>query len=402
MIRVIVTGFGGKMGQAICTAIASRATEFTVAAGVDPYFEGASCNIPVYKSINDVKEEADAVIDFSRPEALHELLPYCREKGLFAIIGTTGLTDDDRAFLDSYALSVPVFNSGNMSLGVNLQLQLVKKAALTFGLGFEPEIVEKHHHLKVDAPSGTALMLADAISSQYPEDVKYMYGRYTRTERRKNAELGIHSVRGGTIVGEHECYFIGTDEVLEINHRAYSKQIFAQGALRAALFMQDKQPGLYSMQDIVMENDVLSNLYATDNQAIIMVKGMSGKAALREVFSKLAEVGIFVDMISVAKYDEVSFTVKSSKLYAACSQIEKLVDIMPDIRVYALDEITKITVEGIGMEFRHGIAAQIFEVMAEAGVEILMVTTSETKVSMAIENKSAQAALKALADNLDL
>ena len=403
MIRVIITGFMGKMGQAVLTAVQGRSQEFTAVAGVDPMFDGSAVYpLPVYKSIYDVKEEADAVIDFSRPEAIRSILPYCEKNGLFAIIGTTALTEEDRAFMDSYALSVPIFNSGNMSLGVNMQLQLVKKAAQTLGLAFEPEIVEKHHHTKVDAPSGTALMLADAISSQYPENIKYMYGRYTRTERRRNAEMGIHSVRGGTVVGEHECYFMGTDEVLEINHRAYSKQIFAQGALRAALFMADKQPGLYSMQDIVLENDVLSNIYATDDQAIVSVRGMSGKNALRDVFNALAEVGIFVDMISMARYGEVSFTVNNNKLYAACAQIEKLAAKMPDLRVFETLDITKITIEGIGMEFRHGIAAQVFEIFAEAGIEILLITTSETKISVAIESKITQAAIKALADHLDL
>ena len=401
MIRVIICGFSGKMGQAVYTAIKNRSSDFCAVAGVDPFIEGDS-PIPVYRSITEVRDKADAVIDFSRPESIHTVLPYCRDHGIFAVIGTTALTDEDRAFMDSYALSVPIFNSGNMSLGVNLQLQLVKKAAQTFGLAFEPEIVEKHHHLKVDAPSGTALMLADAISSQYPEKIKYQYGRYTRTERRKSAELGIHSVRGGTLVGEHECYFIGTDELLEINHRAYSKQIFAQGALRAALFMQDKLPGLYSMQDIVLENDVLSNLYAKDGQAIVLVKGLSGRNAVKRVFSAVAEVGIFVDMISMSHFDELSFTVQSEKLYAAVAQVEKLSSEMPGLRVYDVDSVTKITVEGIGMEFRHGAAAQVFECMADAGIDILMVTTSETKVAMAVESKSAETALRTLADNLDL
>ena len=401
MIRVIICGISGKMGQAVLTAVKGRASEFCAVAGVDPFLEGEYA-IPVYRSIEEVKEEADAIIDFSRPDSIHSILPYCKDHNMFAVIGTTALVDADREFMDSYALSVPIFHSGNMSLGVNMQLSLVKKAAQTFGLSFEPEIVEKHHHLKVDAPSGTALMLADAISSQYREKIKYQYGRYTRTERRKSAELGIHSVRGGTIVGEHECYFIGTDEVLEINHRAYSKQIFAQGALRAALFMRDKLPGLYSMQDIVLENDVLSNLYARDGQAIVMVKGLSGRGAVKRIFAVLAEVGIFVDMISMSHFDEVSFTVQSEKLYAAVAQVEKLSAEMPGLRVYDVDGITKITVEGIGMEFRHGAAASVFECMADAGVDILMITTSETKIAMAVESKAAETALRALADNLDL
>lgn len=400
MIKLIITGFAGKMGQALYNAALEKKGEFEVVAGVD-IKESAKYPIPVYANIDDVKETADGVIDFSRPQAIEKVLPYCCKHNMFAVICTTGFTPEQRGFMDSYATRVPIFTSGNMSLGVNLQMQLVKQTASTLGLAYEPEIVEKHHHLKVDAPSGTALMLADAISGQYPEDIKYSYGRYTRTERRKPTELGIHSVRGGTIVGEHECYFIGTDEVVEINHRAYSKRIFAEGALRAAAFMQDKQAGLYSMQDIVLENDVLSNLYAVDNQAVIMVKGL-GKYSIADIFKTVSEAGIFVDMISVAAFGEVSFTVNAAKLYDAVVRLEQLAENMPGMNVYDMDNITKITVEGMGMEFSHGVAAQIFEILENAGVKPILVTTSETKVAVAIENSYAQSALSALSYHLDL
>ena len=400
MIRLIIVGFTGKMGQAIYSAIQQKSTELCAVAGVD-ISKCENAPIPIYNSIDEVKEEADGIIDFSRPEAIYSTLPYCAKHGMFAVIGTTALSDDDRAFMDSYALTIPIFTSGNMSIGVNLQMQLVKNAAQTLGLAFEPEIVEKHHHLKVDAPSGTALMLADSICSQYNEDIQRKYGRYTKTERRKRNEIGIHSVRGGTIVGEHECYFIGTDEVLEINHRAYSKQIFAQGACRAAVFMKNMLPGIYSMQDIVNETNPHSRLYATDNYAVIMVKGL-GKNALSTVFGALADEDIFIDMISVAAFGEVSLTVKSAQLYDTVTCLEKLSGKIPEIQIYDLDDITKITVEGLNMDTSSGVASQVFEVLESSGIDPILVTTSETKISIAVENQYAQSALKALSDNLDL
>lgn len=398
MIKIIIVGFTGKMGQTIYNAVCSRPDDMTVVAGIDVSVPDNS-PIPVYTNINDVKEKADCIIDFSRPEALKSTLPYCKEHKLFAVIGTTGLSDEDKALMDSYAMSVPIFTSGNMSLGVNLQLQLVKTTAATLGLAYEPEIVEKHHHLKVDAPSGTALMLADSIKSQYNEEIKTVYGRYTKTERRKSNELGIHSVRGGTIVGEHECYFIGTDEILEVNHRAYSKQIFAQGALRAAVFMKDKLPGIYSMQDIVLDTNVPSKLYATGNQAIIMIKNLK-KNDLGDIFSSLGDSDIFVDMISISSFNEVGFSLASSKLYDAVSIIDKMGKSY--LRVSDIDGITKISIEGLGMESSCGIAAQVFEILENAQIEPLLVTTAESKIAVAVEDSLAQTALSAFSAQLEL
>jgi 4-hydroxy-tetrahydrodipicolinate reductase len=402
VIRVIIIGASGYMGRAVATAVENNSNDFTVVAGVSPSGRG-SFAFPVYKSISEVTEPADAIIDFSRPKAIYDCLPYCKEKKIPYIIGTTGLSEDDMRFIDSYANSVPIFISGNMSLGVNLQLQLVKSAAAALGVAFEPEIVEKHHHFKVDAPSGTALMLADAISSKSPEGKKYTFGRYTKTERRKQNELGIHSVRGGTIVGEHEVYFIGTDEIVEISHRAYSKQIFALGALRATKFMMSMQPGLYSMQDIVLENEVLSNLYVTDGQALIEISSLNDtKNGICDVFTALADASIFVDMISQAGLGRVSLTVRSKQLYDALSALNSLKATHKNMKVVEYDDITKLTVEGVGMETRHGIAAQVFEVLSASGIEPLIVTTSETKIQVGINSEFVSIAVNAIAERLDL
>ena len=374
MIKLILIGANGKMGQAIATAVKNNANEFSIVAGVSS--SDVKFDFPTYKSIEEIIEKADAVIDFTRPKAIYSVLPYCKEKKIPYIIGTTGFSEEDKRFIDTYANSVPIFISGNMSLGVNLQLQLVKSAAATLGVGFEPEIVEKHHHLKVDAPSGTALMFADAKSSKYPEGKNYTYGRYTKTERRKQSELGIHSVRGGTIVGEHEVYFIGTDEILEINHKAYSKQVFALGGLRAAKFMVSMQAGLYSMQDIVLENEVLSNLYVTDEQALIEISNLNDtKNGICHVFLALSNASVFVDMISQAGLGRVSLTVRNKQLYEALNALSSLKNTHKDMKIVEYDDITKLTVEGVGMEMRHGKAAQVFEVLNNAGIEPLIVTS---------------------------
>ena len=404
MIRIIIIGALGKMGQSVLDAIRTRSDEFTAVAGVDSGLESETLRqgLPVYPSIEDVEKEADVVIDFSRPEALRSLLSYCAGRGLVLITGTTGFSDAERALLDDYALSVPIFASGNMSLGVNLQLQLVKRAASILGDKFETEIIEKHHHFKVDSPSGTALMLADAISSQISGGLKYTYGRYTRTERRRPDELGIHSVRGGTIVGEHEALFIGEDEIVEVNHKAYSKRIFVQGALRAAQFMINKQPGLYNMQDIVLENDVVSHLYAEDDQCILKVTGISGCRDIRDAFCAIAKRGVFVDMISMSSPGAMSFTVPMKHQFIAKDELEAFPWNGGKASVTLIPNITKVVVEGIGMEFRHGVAAEAFSALCEAGVELLMISTSETKISCAIDAENAARALNALADYLDL
>ncbi|MBQ3109479.1 MAG: 4-hydroxy-tetrahydrodipicolinate reductase, partial [Clostridia bacterium] len=197
MTRIIIMGMCGQMGHNIASLAMSKPDEFTVVAGVDKYPKENPWGIPVEKSIFKVEEEADVIIDFSRPEALPAVLAYAKLKNMRVVIGTTGLSADDLDLIDQYATSVPIFHSGNMSLGVNLQIELSKRAAATLGEGFEVEIVEKHHHFKVDSPSGTALMLADGISTQFPKERQYMFGRHTKTERRKPNEIGFHSVRGG-------------------------------------------------------------------------------------------------------------------------------------------------------------------------------------------------------------
>lgn len=249
MIKILLNGVNGRLGQMLVSDIA--ATEgMEVVMGVDVAPDAIKNDFPVFASFDDATLDADIIIDFSRPAALHGLLDYAQKKNMGAVLATTGYTDTDKMMIAKYAGHVPLFYSANMSLGVNLQMALAQKAASVLHNKFDIEIVEKHHNLKVDSPSGTALSLAEAINSATQGQHEFVYGRHAANQRRQPGEIGIHAVRGGTVVGEHDILFLGEDEIIEINHRALSKQVFSQGALRAAQFIYGKPAALYSMQDI--------------------------------------------------------------------------------------------------------------------------------------------------------
>ena len=248
VVDLILIGCCGKMGAAVQAAV-STLEGCRIAAGVDP--RGGAADFPVYESLSQVQETADAIIDFSHPSALEGILSYCREHpGTAAVLCTTGYSQEQVQAIEAASASLPLFYSRNMSLGVNLLLELAKKAAAVLG-GFDIEIVEAHHNQKIDAPSGTALMLADAVNEARDNALKYTYDRHSQRKKREKNELGLHSIRGGTIVGEHQVIFAGMHETLTLSHSAYSKELFASGAVNAALFMKGRGPGLYSMKDMV-------------------------------------------------------------------------------------------------------------------------------------------------------
>ncbi len=249
MIRIILCGCNGQMGKAITNSVAER-DDCEIVAGIDINTERYS-DYPVFVSISDCDVAADLVIDFSHPSLLTPLLSYCKERKYPAVIATTGLSEEQKAEIAEASKEIPVFFSANMSIGVSLLSELAKKAAKVLSGSFDIEIVEMHHNKKIDAPSGTALMLADSVSQVLDEKPVYEYNRHAKRERRSKNEIGIHSVRGGTIVGEHEIIFAGHDEVIKLCHSAMSKEIFAVGAVNAGIFIADKEPGLYAMADFV-------------------------------------------------------------------------------------------------------------------------------------------------------
>lgn len=249
MTRIIMVGCNGKMGQVI-TGIVAADEDAVIVAGVD--ISEAKNDYPVYRSISDVKEEADAIIDFSSPKLLDPILAYAVEKQVPAVLCTTGYSTEEMEQINRTAEKVALLRSANMSLGINTMIKVMEAVTKTLAeAGFDVEIVEKHHNQKLDAPSGTALALADAINSQLNNEYDYKYDRSALREKRPKKEIGISAVRGGTIVGEHEIIFAGTDEVIEFKHTAYSKAIFGKGAVSAAKFLKGKEAGLYNMKHVI-------------------------------------------------------------------------------------------------------------------------------------------------------
>lgn len=250
MLKIIISGCNGRMGR-VLTGLCGESDDITVVAGFD-ILGSNSGDFPVFASPKACHVPADVVVDFSSPAALSPLLEDCMEKKRPVVLSTTGYSPEQLEQIHAAARVIPVFRSGNMSLGINIVLELVKKASTVLGESYDVEIVERHHNKKVDAPSGTALMLADAAAFCLPYDAKYTFERQSVRKPRDKREIGISSVRGGTIVGDHEVIFAGHDEVIEIRHHALSREIFAVGALRAARFLATMQaPGLYDMSMVV-------------------------------------------------------------------------------------------------------------------------------------------------------
>lgn len=250
MVRMIMHGCNGKMGQVI-TGICKEDENIEIVAGVDPYTELKN-SYPVFAKISECEVQADVIVDFAAAPAVDELLEYSVKKQIPVVLCTTGLTEEQLAKVEETSKKVAVLKSANMSLGINMLMDLLKKAAnILAPAGFDMEIVEKHHNQKVDAPSGTALALADSINEALDNAYDYKYDRSQERKKREKYEIGIQAVRGGNIVGEHEVIFAGTDEVIEFKHTAYSKAVFAKGAVEAAKFLAGKPAGRYEMSDVI-------------------------------------------------------------------------------------------------------------------------------------------------------
>lgn len=250
MVRIIMHGCNGKMGQVI-TRLAAEDGNCQIVAGIDT-FRGIENTYPVFDNLKDCDVEADVVIDFSNAKAVDGLLEACCEKKLPVVLCTTGLSEEQLQKVEDAAKETAVLKSANMSLGINLLMRLLKDAAKVLAPAeYDIEIVEKHHNKKVDAPSGTALALADAINETQDPQYAYCFDRSQERKPREKREIGISAVRGGTIVGEHEVLFAGEDEVIEFKHTAYSKAVFGKGALEAAKFLAGKPAGRYEMSDVI-------------------------------------------------------------------------------------------------------------------------------------------------------
>ena len=248
MIDVLISGCNGKMGHVVAQEIAAR-EDARVVGGID--LVASPCAFPVFPTPAAVDVHADVVIDFSNPALLMPLLSYAKQTKTALVLCTTGYDAQQVEALQKASAEVPIFYSRNMSLGINLLIDLCKRASKILGSAFDVEIVEAHHNQKIDAPSGTALMIADAIAETRDQQTYYQYDRHSQRKKRDPAEIGIHSIRGGTIVGEHSVLFAGHHETITISHSAQSKEVFAAGAVNAAVFLAGKPAGLYEMSDLL-------------------------------------------------------------------------------------------------------------------------------------------------------
>lgn len=249
MMDIIICGCNGKMGKVLTEIILSK-PEYRIVAGIDvevrPYYD-----MPVFRSFSETSVLCDVIIDFSNPNALEDILGYAVKNKTALVLCTTGYSNDQIEEIKKASAIIPIFSSRNMSIGVNLMIELAKKAAKVLGKDFDIEIVEKHHNQKIDAPSGTALMIADEISKCMQAETNYMYDRHCQRKKRSRNEIGIHSIRGGNIIGEHEVMFAGDSEILTIIHHSNSRDLFAQGALKCCEFINAKKHGIYDMRDLV-------------------------------------------------------------------------------------------------------------------------------------------------------
>ncbi len=248
MIKVLINGCNGKMGQEVIKAISNN-ENFTVLNGVDKE-ENSDYIFPVYTDVNDIKEKPDVIVDFSVPVATMQILEYAKNNKIPIVIATTGLSEEQKQNIKEYSKVIPVFQSANMSYDINLMKKIVAEVAKNLS-GTDIEIIETHHNRKVDAPSGTALLLADSINDALGNSMEYNFNRFQNREKRKKNEIGFSSVRGGNIVGEHTVCFFGENDCLEITHKAYSRGLFAEGALKGAEYIIGKDKGYYTMDDIL-------------------------------------------------------------------------------------------------------------------------------------------------------
>lgn len=248
-MKVLIYGIGGTMGTYVFDCLKEE-KDATAVCGVDKFIKENTFGIPVYKSCNEVNVDIDCIIDFSMHECIHDYIPYAIKNKIPCVIATTGFDNEEEKIIQDASEKIPVFQTGNMSLGINLLVQLVKQASSTLGDKADIEIIEMHHNKKLDAPSGTAKMLAESVKKELPSS-KFIYGRKGIVGKRNKNEVGIHAIRGGSIVGKHDVMFILNNEVVTVSHESENKSIFAQGSVNAAKFLIKQNNGLYDMNDML-------------------------------------------------------------------------------------------------------------------------------------------------------
>lgn len=391
MIKLAISGASGRIGRTIYKSLIGS-EEFEPTFGVD-VFAADDLPYPVYRSFADSPFDVDVVVDFSSPAALDDLLAYAFAKKAKLVIATTGFTPAQQRRIEAASKEIPVFQASNMSLGVNLLGSLAKDAAKFLGEDYDIEIVETHHNHKLDAPSGTALTLANEINSVRDGALVPTYGRHESKHRREKNEIGIHAVRGGTVVGKHEVMFLGTGEVITLAHESENKEVFVRGALRAAKFLMDKTSGLYNMTSIIAQNYAVTSVSAETDVALVTLPRIPFDDFIT-LLDRIKQNDVNLDMIShhfnADGTAAVSFTLADKDLSKVESYIPACT-LQKTVRGAA-----KITAEGAGMEHRSGVAADVLGLLRDAGAEVAAITTSETQISCCIDAKSLPAAEAAI------
>lgn len=393
MIKIAICGASGRMGHAVYKTLLSD-DEFEIVFGVDGYIAD-DLPFPMFYTFEEVDKnlKADIIIDFSKPESLNSLLDYAVKTNNKIVLATTGYSEEQNKMIDDACKQISIFQASNLSLGVNLLSNLGKEAAKFLGGDYDVEIVETHHNLKVDSPSGTALTLAQSIES-VREELFETFGRHHKCERRKPNEIGIHAVRGGTVVGKHDIHFFGKGEVVTLSHESENKEMLARGALRAAKFLIGKPAGMFDMNSIIGDFYAVTTVNLEKDVTLIAVEKTS-IANVTNLFEAVADKNINVDMISQTINSDGSVSV-SFTLFDKDSK--KADDLLSKFKIDYTKHSTnaKLTVEGAGMEHKSGVALDVLKVLSQNEVEISSITTSETKISCCIKAEKSKLAEKAL------
>ena len=403
MISIIIHGANGTMGRMLAETALKMPESYRIAAGVDKFPpEKNQFPFPIYPSFEECPETSDVIIDFSLAAALPTVIKAAVERKTPLIVATTGLGESDIELIREAGNTIPVLQSANMSLGVNLQVELIKRAASLLGDGYDIEILEKHHNRKVDAPSGTAEVLAKALMDVSHSRKHPVYSRHETRHKREKSEIGISSIRGGTVVGTHNVGFYGEDEIIEINHIALSRRIFAVGALRSAKMLLSLPPRLYSFAELVSDSNSVTNIFADEKQAIVNLPAVEFSTdAIASVFETISAAGVNVDMISQSAPQNgsvaLSFTLPVDQLPKAREALDGIA-----IASFCKTGVTKLAIEGSGMEYQHGIAARVFRTLADANIPACLVTTSDTIIQLCVEDKYVDAAASAIAKAFDI
>ncbi len=399
MINIILSGCLGKMGHAIINAVAQN-DNFCICAGVDSMATPeTSIGFPVYTSINKVTEKGDVIVDFSRPDALPMLLHYAEAHRLPLVLASTGYNKNDKLSIEYAAEKIPIMCSSNMSLGINVLRLLAQTATSVLNANFDIEILEKHHSQKVDAPSGTAMMLADSINEAAGGDMEYIFDRHERRMARPKKEIGLHAVRGGNIAGDHTVIFAGCDEVIELTHRAYSRNIYAVGALKAAEFIVSLPCGMYDMTSLLTQEQIITNAYYSETDTLISVSNIKDPSLISRIFTELKESDIMVDIISQTVPVNGIYVLSLSVVKNLADKAMRVIqDLLEDEKAELIDDIAKVSVEGSGMAHHAGAAGDVLSTLSKLSIPVYSITTSETKITCCVPSHHAKKAVTALKD----